>query len=165
MWLRVFLIDLHLDDPCRSTSKKEDRDAFLARTQAQRQARQHNKQMDLAAVRIQACFRSRRCVNLARSLAREDFDQICSSPCFQWGHVSSVVRKINFICKQRSISGLLPQDVKRFLIAISLLHGCFENVGGENSYVSLGISSHLRLFELQMRRVTSTVVKLLGSTR
>ena len=149
----------------RSTAKKEDRDAFLARTQAQRQARQHNKQMDLAATRIQAFFRGRRCIYLSRSLAREDFDQQCSSSDVEWDHLSSVVRKINFICNQRWMSGLIAQDTKRFLSAINLLHRCFEIAGGENSYVSSGLSSHLHLFELQMRRVTSTVVKLLGSTR
>jgi hypothetical protein len=102
---------------------------------------------------------------LSRTEAREDFDLKCTTLDVQWDHVSSLVQKINFICNKRSIASLQPQDIKRFLSAVNLLYRCCENVGGENSYVGTGISIHFHQFELQMRRVASTMVKLLDSTR
>ncbi len=52
---------------------KEDKSAFIARTQAQRQARQANKQQVDAAEKIQAFLRKTRAIKVVRSdAARSD---------------------------------------------------------------------------------------------
>ena len=149
----------------RPTAKKEDRDAFLARTQAQRQARQHSKHMDVAAVRIQSMYRRHQAISAARVIMRAHFDEHLSvRDSIGWDNLSSLLRVINFIYLGNATISLSCDDIKRFGAAFECLHRSVDRERGQ-SFILDGLIEKPSVLYLQLQRMCALAVQFLGSAR
>jgi len=132
--------------------KKEDRAAFLARTQAQRESRQHTRQENHAATKLQAMFRRARDLTAARVDLGARLDAALGlPPADTWKHTSSLVR---LICLARP-AGPTRSEVLR---AVTALTASLTTGSGDSSYARLGLLEHAGVVQLQLQRICGYVV-------
>jgi hypothetical protein len=149
-----------------ATTKKEDRDAFLARTQAQRQARQQTKHVDVSAVRIQSVYRRHIALKMARDNVRAKFDEhLDTRKDLGWASISSLLRQLTFICSGVACKSLSCDDVNRLGATFAALQRSVEFESGQSGCVFDGIVENLTVFVLQLQRICALAVQFLDSSR
>jgi hypothetical protein len=139
-------------DKKKKDAKKEDRAAFLARTQAQRESRQHTRQENHAAGKMQAMLRRSKDLTAVRQglLARLE-EAMQAEPAPTWQYTSSLVR---LVCLARP--GGPPR--KELLPAVKALLTSLTNNSGEDNYIRVGLREHAGVVQLQLKRICGYVV-------
>ena len=145
--------------------KKENRDAFLARTQQNRQARQHNKEMEIGALRIQSFYRCWTEVSKARSASRHDFDSMVEAGADSTDRLARLLCRVNFFCRGTGNGVHRPDDLQRIMVAVKLLHTAFGEGVGTSGYASSAICDPGSVASLQVRRICELLLHHLDSTR
>lgn len=136
----------------KKDAKKEDRAAFLARTQAQRESRQHTRQENHAATKMQAMLRRSKDLTAARQILLARLANcIQADPATTWQHTSMLVR---LVCLARA-GGPTRAEL---LQAVKALLSSLTSDSGEDSYTRKGLREHAGVLQLQLKRICGYVV-------
>ena len=141
-------------DSKKKDTKKEDRAAFLARTQAQRESRQTSRAENNAATHIAAMLRRSRDLTTARRalLARLDEAIRAGVPAPTWRDTADFLR---LVCLARC-GGPTRAELS---LAVKALLTALTTDSGDDSYAQQGVHQHLGVMHLQLKRICVLVIR------
>ena len=139
-------------DGKRKDPKKEDRAAFLARTQAQRESRQHTRHENNSAAKMQAMVRRAKDLAAARQDILERLNTAMHAElATTWQHTSNLLRLVCLARPGGPTRSELMHAVKTLLTSLT-------SGSSDDNYACLGLREHASVMQLQLKRICGYVI-------
>ena len=151
------------NDRKKKEQKKEDRAAFLARTQAQRESRQHTRQENDAATKIEAMVRRARDLTAVRKDLLERLEAAVQvEPGASWTRVAGLVR---LVCLARPGGPRRAELLHAVRALLATMGASMTSGSGDDSYMRIGLRDHAGVLKLQLQRICGCIIAELEQCR